>query len=278
MSLFTSIVSSTENITSIAIGGFDGLHIGHKTLFSKLDENGAILVVENNHMDLTPKRSREKFCNYPFIYLQLDEVVGMTGEEFLDLLLKNFPKLKKIIVGYDFCFGKNRGSNATNLKEWFDGEVDIVTEVKVNDVSVHSRQIRNFIRLGEIKKANLLLGREYEIVGDVITGQGLGMRKLYPTINMSVKEYLLPNEGVYATRTVVKGIEYPSVSFIGHRVSTDGSFAVETHILKETQNFQAEQVDLSFVEKMRENRYFDDLEELKAQIKEDIEQAITLLK
>lgn len=274
MSLFTNFTDSDNNrIESIAIGGFDGLHLGHQKLFSHLGSNGAIVAVENNHMDMTPGRVREKFADFPIFYLQLDSVMGLSGKDFLNLLTKNFPALKKIVVGYDFCFGSNRESHARDLKEWFDKEVVIVTEVKEDNISVHSRNIRNYIRLGEISKTNKLLGREYQVEGEVIKGQGLGMRKLFPTINLLVKNYILPQEGVYKTKTEVNGVIYKSVSFIGHRISTDGSFAVETHILDRQEDFDAKTVTIAFVDKIRENRYFDNLEELRAQIEEDIEAA-----
>lgn len=278
MSLFTNFSKvSCDKVTSIAIGGFDGLHEGHRELFSRLDDGGAILAIENNHMDLTPKRTREKFTRHPFFYLELDSVVGLSGEEFVRVLEKNFVNLKRIVVGYDFKFGNNRSCDAVDLISLFKYEVVIVNEVKVDGISVHSRHIRNYIRLGEIKKANRLLGREYTIEGDVIKGQGLGMRKLYPTINLHIDGYLLPQEGVYATRTDVLGKIYPSVSFIGHRVSTDGSFAVETHILEECKDFHCEGANVVFVKKMRENRYYDQLEDLKAQIASDIKEAKEIL-
>ena len=274
MSLFTNFSKvSCDSVTSIAIGGFDGLHKGHQELFSRLDKGGAVLAIENNHMDLTPKRERENFCKYPFFYLELDSVMKLSGREFVELLEKTFVNLKRVVVGYDFKFGNNRSCDAIDLISMFAYEVVIVNEVKVDGISVHSRNIRNYIRLGEIQKANKLLGREYLIQGEIIKGQGLGMRKLYPTLNLEVKRYLIPNEGVYATTTKVDDKLYPSVSFIGHRVSTDGSFAVETHILIEDEDFSCEAAEIIFVEKMRDNRYFDKLEDLKAQISQDIADA-----
>jgi len=125
--------------------------------------------------------------------------------------------------------------------------------------------------------ANKLLGRTYAIEGRVIPGQGLGKRSLVPTLNLKVEHYQLPLEGVYATRTQIGSSRYPSVSFLGHRVSTDGSFAVETHILDKDIGSVEGEIVLEFVALIRPNRKFDTLEALKEQIKKDIESAGSLL-
>lgn len=262
-----------KTITSIAIGGFDGIHVGHLELLKKLDDNGAMVAIESSHVDLTPGRLRERFCPVPIHYLVLEEIFQLSGREFIDLLTGTFPHLKRIVVGYDFHFGFRRQWAAENIGDFFPGEVVIVDEVTVNGISVHSRTIRNHLRLGEVERANTLLGREYMILGDVIRGQGIGMRQLYPTLNLHVDGFLVPGEGVYTTRTKVGERLYPSVSFVGYRVSTDGSFAIETHILDKLEHFDAPVVELRFVDKIRENAFYEDLEALKKRIALDIEAA-----
>ncbi|MEA1918036.1 MAG: bifunctional riboflavin kinase/FAD synthetase, partial [Campylobacterota bacterium] len=98
----------SQKINSIAIGGFDGMHIGHQRLFERLGNSGAIVVIETGYANLTPKKEREKFTHYPIFYYELDNIRVLNGEEFIALLKSNFPKLKKIVVGYDFHFGKDR--------------------------------------------------------------------------------------------------------------------------------------------------------------------------
>ncbi|MEJ2498223.1 MAG: riboflavin kinase [Sulfurovaceae bacterium] len=129
------------------------------------------------------------------------------------------------------------------------------------------------LEAGNIKVANRLLGRAYKICGTVIAGQGVGKKQLVPTINLKVQDYILPKEGVYVTQTVIDGICYESVSFIGHRESTDGSFAVETHILDKDIQAVFEKVEIVFLDFIRENRKFDDLDRLKKQIDLDIKTA-----
>ncbi|MFA6789046.1 MAG: riboflavin kinase, partial [Arcobacteraceae bacterium] len=123
---------------------------------------------------------------------------------------------------------------------------------------------------GDINTANTLLGRKYKIKGYQIKGQGLGSKEFVPTINLKVENYLLPNEGVYATKTLLDGNSYFSITFLGHRVSTDGSYAVETHILNQTIQEHKKDVEIKFFKKIRGNQKFDSFEALKKQIDLDI--------
>jgi len=125
--------------------------------------------------------------------------------------------------------------------------------------------------------ANILLGREYSIEGEIVSGQGLGKNELVATINLNVKSYQLPLEGVYATRTKVDGEWLASVSFLGHRVSTDGNYAVETHILDADMGIVQGVAQITFVAFMRENQKFESLEVLKTQIESDILEAKKIL-
>ncbi|MFA5233297.1 MAG: bifunctional riboflavin kinase/FAD synthetase [Sulfurimonas sp.] len=260
-----------KNSTSIAIGGFDGMHIGHQQLFGALDENGTIVVIETGYANLTPKKEREYFSHFPFLYLELDAIRHLSGEEFIAFLKDKFPKLKKIVVGYDFHFGKNRKYSFNDLKTLFDGEVVVIDEVSLHGDSVHSHKIRAKLQIGDINGANAFLGHNYTIKGKVVSGQGIGKKELYATINLEAKEFLMPKEGVYATLTRIDDEEHfhPSVSFVGHRVTTDGSFALESHILDGEVSCK-ERACISFVNFIRENKKFDSIAELKKAIKKDI--------
>ena len=265
--------------TAIAIGGFDGMHFGHQALFNKLGENGTIVVIETGYANLTPKNEREHFTTYPIMYIELDNVRHLDGEGFVKFLHKEFPKLQKIVVGYDFHFGKDRKYSFNDLKSLFSGEVVVVDEVCHNGDSIHSHKIRAKLTIGDIKGANNFLGHNYTIRGQHITGQGIGAKELVATINLRTKGFLLPKEGVYATLTRIDDEEHyhPSVSFIGHRVSTDGSFAVESHTLDGEVSCK-EKAAICFVAFLRNNEKFDTLDELKAAIKKDIAKASKELK
>ena len=121
--------------------------------------------------------------------------------------------------------------------------------------------------------ANKLLGKEYKLYGQQIKGQGLGTKSFVPTINLKVDEFLLPQEGVYITKTILDNKEYKSITFLGHRVTTDGSYAVETHILDENITNDNYTTQVKFYEKIRDNKKFDSFEDLKKQIFDDIELA-----
>ncbi len=266
----SSILVNKNSITSIAIGGFDGMHIAHQGLFKNLDVNGAIVSIESGYANLTPKKYRQEYSVYPIFYYILEDIRHLEGCEFIKLLKQEFPNLKRIVVGFDFCFGKDRKYCIEKLKEFFDGEVIVIEEIKLNNIGVHSRIIRDYIKSGDIKMANKLLGKEYKIYGQKIKGQGLGTKSFVPTINLKVDEFLLPNEGVYITKTILDEVEFNSITFLGHRLTTDGSYAVETHILDENIENKDYRIQIKFYEKSRENKKFDNFEELKNQILEDI--------
>lgn len=259
-----------NSITSIAIGGFDGMHIAHQSLFTNLSKNGAIIVIESGYANMTPKNTRQEYTTYPIFYYELGDIKHLEGKEFIDQLKIEFPNLKKIVVGFDFCFGKNRTYCVDKLKSIFNGDVVVINEISVNDIPVHSRVIREYIKTGDFKTVNTLLGRKYKITGIQVRGQGLGKKEFVPTINLKVTEYILPKEGVYITKTIVDGQSHPSITFIGHRVTTDGSFAVETHIINNDIQVHEKDVSIKFYEKTRDNKKFDSFEKLKEQILNDI--------
>lgn len=260
-----------SKVDTIAIGGFDGMHVGHQKLFELLGENGTIVVIETGYANLTPGREREQYTHHPIVYYSLEDIRHLEGKAFVEVLKERFPRLGKIVVGYDFHFGKNRRYSHESLKELFEGEVVVVDQVTIEGDSVHSHKIRSKIQIGDLSGANRFLGHNYCVKGSVIKGQGIGKTDLVPTINLECSGYLLPYEGVYAALTRIDGEEHfhPSVVFVGHRVTTDGSYAVESHILGE--NIQScEKATISFVKFLRKNQKFESLDLLKKAIGDDI--------
>ena len=257
----------TNDIKTVAIGSFDGIHIAHQTLIDKVD---ALVIIERNGGYLTPGYKRSFFTSKICCFYHFDVIKSLTPEGFVDKLKVDFPSLETIVVGYDFHFGKNKAGDAQMLASLCDREVVIVDEVGIEGIPIHSRTIKAYLREGKVEMANKLLGRTYSIDGEVVRGQGLGKKELVPTLNLEVKEYQLPLEGVYATRTLIDGQWLNSVSFLGHRVTTDDSYAVETHILdKEIGEVEGE-IELEFVDFVRINQKFDSLDALKKQIQDDI--------
>ena len=257
-----------NSIKSIAIGSFDGLHIAHKTLIDKVD---AILIIERNGGYLTPGYKRSLHTDKVCCFYHFDKVKSLSPEAFVNKLKVDFPSLEKIVVGYDFHFGKEKAGNAEMLQALCDREVFVVDEVSIESIPVHSRTIKVYLREGKVEMANKLLGRRYAIDGEVITGQGLGKKELVPTLNLHVEHYQLPLEGVYATRTKIGEEWLNSVSFLGHRVTTDGSYAVETHVIDKDIGEVSGKVVIEFVAFIRGNQKFDGLDILKKQIQDDID-------
>lgn len=256
-----------NKIKSIAIGSFDGIHLGHQALIDKAD---ALVIIERNSGYLTPGYKRSLFTSKLCCFYHFDTIKSLTPEAFVHKLEVDFPALETIVVGYDFHFGKNKAGNAQLLNTLSDKEIVIIDQVSLDEIPVHSRTIKAFLREGKIELANKLLGRTYYIQGRVIQGQGLGKKELVPTINLNVKEYQLPLEGVYATRTLIDGQWLNSVSFLGHRVTTDDSYAVETHILDREIDEVSGEMALEFVDFIRINQKFESLDALKKQIHDDI--------
>lgn len=270
VTLSNFITLPNNKILSIAIGRFDGLHIGHYALFDRLDENGAILLIDTKRANLTPIDTILQICNLDIAKYELDQIAELSPGEFIQTIKKDFPKLNKIVIGQDFKFGKNRSGDALELKRLFDGETIIVDEVKINGIGVHSKLIRAFLQDGRICDVTKFLGREYSIGGKIIKGQGIGAQKLLATINLSVNEYFLPKEGVYATRVKLNNILYDAVVFVGKRLCTDGNFSIEAHILNSIPPNNCDYAYIYFIDFIRENRFYSDLAELKKQMEIDL--------
>jgi len=160
-------------------------------------------------------------------------------------------------VGYDFSFGRDKMGDVNSLKSLFGSEVVVIDEVKYENISVHSKTIQTALIDGKLKLANGMLGRYYRVDGYPVKGQGLGKREFVPTINIRTKRYTLPKEGVYASLCTIDPKRYKSVTFLGHRTTTDGSFAFEIHILNLNIDIDVRKdsrVFVEFVDMIREHQ------------------------
>jgi len=269
------MVSIDNSVQSIALGSFDGMHVAHRKLISLVD---AVAVIERDApCRLTPGYKRSWYCDRPLAFYLFERIRHLGAGEFVKKLQEDYPRLERIVVGYDFRFGKDREGTPEMLERFFAGKVQVVSEVKVDGISVHSRTIRMALERGELKKAERMLGRPYAVDGEPVRGQGLGSREFVPTINLAVEGYQLPAEGVYAGVTNVEGERRPSVIFLGHRKTTDGSFAVETHLLDRAPEKVPARILLEFHAFLRPNRHFESFQALRVQIRKDIEEAATYL-
>ena len=257
----------TNNIKSITIGSFDGIHLGHQVL---IDQAEAVVVIERNGGYLTSGYRRSSYIKKPCFFYHFEKIHQLSAKAFVEKLCIDFPQLETIVVGYDFGFGHKKEGDTALLKQLFHGEVVVVDEVKVDNISVHSRTIKSYLKEGNLPFVNRLLGRSFSVDGEVVSGQGLGKKELVPTINLNIYDYQLPKNGVYVTRTKIKNEWLESVSFVGIRQTTDGAFAVETYVLNKILEEVKGKVTLEFLEFIRENRKFNGLKVLKTQINLDI--------
>lgn len=232
--------ANRDNVHAIAIGNFDGMHLGHQKLFENLGEQGAIIVIlAGGGTKLTPFASREAFTNKKIFYCDLRTIKSLSGGEFITLLRQNFINLQKIVVGEDFRFGRDRAWDVEFLRREFRGQTCVVGEFCLSGGGVHSSRIKELLSRGRCEEAAELLGRDYEICGRIVRGQGRGAREFVATLNLDASGYFMPKSGVYATLARAGSKEFASVSFLGHRLSTDGAFAIETHILGDFVGFEA---------------------------------------
>ncbi len=278
LNISTTIQKS--KIKALAIGCFDGLHLGHLELIKHLGENSALLVIDKfASKKLCTNAQKKELSKKELIELDFKSIMAMEGEDFLEALKKEFVNLEHIVVGYDFYFGKDKKYKASDIERLSGLKTTIIAEFKKGGKAVHTSLIKDFLSKGEVEKANELLGRVYSIEGNLIKGQGLGAKRLFATLNLECEEYFLPKNGVYASFCKIKERIYKSVSFIGVRFS-DNNFAIETHILEDFKLYLrvGEKIKLGFVKFLRENKNFKDLSLLKYQISRDIEEALEILK
>lgn len=278
MNIFTliqnKILKATKedlsSVTSLAIGCFDALHLGHFELIKRLDENGALLIIYKKTKEIVPIFYKQELLNCKVFFVNLDEIKEESAYNFTQNIMYNFTQLKYFVAGYDFHFGKNRAAHAKELKSFSGLDCIVVDEYKINGISVHSSLIRECLLNANLKDVKTYLGRNYYIKGKQIKGQGLGAKFFVPTINVDYENYFLPKAGVYYAKVFLDENEYLGAVFLGKR-STDEKEALEVHILNNSNSyFKFQQIKIEFLEFFRENKKFDDFDSLKAQIDLDI--------
>jgi len=307
------IVDRLENITQpfknavITIGNFDGVHIGHQALFHEVIEKAHAIDGTSIAMtfDPHPIRVLKRNNTPPLITLQeqkseLIERSGMqvlicisftkqfaslSAEDFIKNLLIDKIGMKAIIVGGDYTFGKNREGNLAVLKSFasqLDYEVIVADWIKAaRNVSarISSTKIRELVMAGEIKPARKMLGRHYQIRGLVVKGRDRGGKLLgIPTANINLQDELCPKTGIYAVTVEYHNRLYRGVANIGYSPTfNDNEFTVEVHLLDFSENIYGEKIRVNFIERIRDEKKFGDISELKDQINRDIKTADTIL-
>ncbi len=283
----------------VTIGTFDGVHIGHKALLTRMVERTKMLdgvsIVITYHPHpieilkkkvypflLTEKIKKEQFLKEVGIdyvlWLDFDmNLAHLTPEEFVrDYLYKQIGA-KEIIIGYDWHFGKNRSGDYHLLKKIereLDFHVEIVDEVLVDDEIVSSTAIRKYLSMGNIQRANKMLGRDYCIMGTVEKGNQVGREFGYPTCNLKPLEIrkLYPAIGVYLTQIRHAHKVFWGLTNVGTRPTIDKNNRqknVETHILDFNEHIYEQEIELFFIQKIRDEVEFESIDALVEQIRKD---------
>jgi len=296
-----SAASADRRGSVIAIGNFDGIHLGHQRVLEfcigLAKESGAVataLTFEPPPLkvlrpEVAPPRistnqqrlewfealGMEAAVVLPFTM----ELAKLAPEDFVDQILVGQLRVRAVVVGDNFRFGHKQAGNVKFLRElgMRDGFDVIVHEpVVVDGQIVSSTMIRKLIAEGEVTRAARMLGRAFALTGEVVPGSGTGRKFTFPTLNLRPEQELLPARGVYITRTVLEGepSSHRSVTNVGMRPTFNGTgLTVETHLLDYSGNFSPKRIEVRFWKKLREEKKFAGAEELKAQIAKDIARA-----
>ncbi len=293
------------NNTIVTIGNFDGVHLGHKHVLESLvdqESNGFESVVitfwpHPRHV-LDPGSANLKFLtsiqektnllqNIGISYLLIlpfDVQMGeMRAHEFIEKILIEGVNAKKVILGYDHRFGKDRAGGLDYLQEHnlkYNLILEEIPQREVEKIGISSSKIKSYLLEGKISEANALLGRNYTINGKVIEGKKLGRTIGFPTANIQLdfQEKLLPGIGVYAVRTRIEGMELQGMMNIGYRPTISGNdLSIEVHVFDFNKDIYGQPISIQFVEFIRVEMKFTSLEDLKLQLIKDRETALKIL-
>ena len=280
--------SITSDVEVTCIGAFDGVHKGHIELINKTKEiNKNFQIVTFDEIpklyfdkSLKPLLDNENKNNIfndlkptNLIYLKFDKINQLSSDEFLKYLDINL-RTKKIVVGNDFKFGKNRSGDVDNIISYFGKDnVILLSDYIIDNEKVSSTKIRNFLDTGNIQKANNFLGRDYELSGLVIKGMKLGSKIGFPTANLRLNNDLyLPKFGVYEISCIVNENLFKGILNIGitPTVLNSKKVKIEAHLFNFNENIYGKNITIQLKKFIREEIKFNSLDDLIKQINIDI--------
>ena len=290
--------------TVLTIGSFDGLHLGHKRLIEKAQElaNKLDAIPGVLSFDPHPRLVLGKEPNFKLlttleekIYLLKElgiellillpfsaHLATMTPDAFVEELLVDNMKVRGIVIGFNFRFGRNRKGTPEYLKklgERYGFLVEEVPPVNIENTLVSSTTIRGLLQKGEVEKANKLMGHPYFMIGKVVKGKSRGKKIGFPTANLEFpEEKLIPAPGVYAALVNWKDQTYKGAMNIGTKPTfMDKDLSVEVHLLGFEGNLYDETLKVRLFYRIREEKKFSSVEELKNQINIDCQKVDQLL-
>lgn len=307
LKIFNSIESfNATKPTIVTIGTFDGVHFGHKKIVAQITKNAHALNCESLALTFFPhprmvlqegtEMKQLNTLNEKIALLDnlgIDNLVihpfdkefsRLTAEEFVKKVLVDVFKIKKIIIGHDHRFGRNRTAtidDLINFGETYGFEVEQISAEEINEVSISSTKIRNALLEGNIELAANYLGYDYSLSGIIFKDKQLGRTIGYPTANITIEEdyKLIPNNGVYIAKSVLNGKTVFGMMNIGTRPTVDGTKqTIEINFFDFNQDLYGQKITISLLHRMRSEQKFESIDALKNQLCKDKKTALTFIK
>jgi len=298
LNIFNNIQDFKPNRPTVAtLGTFDGVHIGHKKIIERLTQEAEKSHIESLVLTFFPHprmvlqgNSEIQLLNTIQEKAELLESIGLqnliihpfdqsfsqlSAEEFVKTILVDRFNIKKIIIGHDHRFGKNRSADINDLIAYgkiYDFEVEQISAEEIDEVSISSTKIRKALLSGDVQLANEYLGYNYFITGTVVKGRQLGRTIGFPTANLKIEEdyKLIPLNGVYIVKTYWNGKEVFGMMNIGTNPTVDGKErTIETNFLDFEEDLYDKEMRIYFLQRIRSEEKFDSIDTLKAEIGND---------
>ena len=294
------IITSIDKIdiiheSVVTIGNFDGLHRGHQVLIKKAVEyaksnniSSVVFTFKNHPVNYFKPNSIKNIITNDdkvrilesmgvdyIINIPFDEyMTKISGFDFVKGILLDTLGAKKIIVGYDFAFARNKEGNIKLLQELsskYGFDLEVVNPITLDNIRISSTYIRDLILNGNIENVYKYLGRNYKLSGEVIHAKKLGRTIGFPTANISInKDMVIPKVGIYATKVYVNGQTYYGATNVGYNPTVNGEgLSIETNILEFNEDIYGKVITIEFLERIRDEKKFNGIEELKKQLQKD---------
>lgn len=296
------VVHGTETLSSrpspvITIGNFDGVHLGHRALIERtrsladrLGVPAGVLTFDPAPQQvLRPHKAPDRIQSleqrletlsttgvaFTFVEPFTHELAALTAEAFAERILVERIGVRGLVLGHDFRFGKGRSGTIETLQAFLDVPVEHQSAIALHGTTISSSRIRSALAAGDVAQAAACLGRPHEVRGPVVHGDRRGRTLGFPTANVRDIEGLAPAHGVYATFAVIEGRAHPAVANLGIRptVGADPAPVLEVHVLDFAGDLYDAPLTVQFVDFLRGERRFSDLDALKRQIVADAEAA-----
>ena len=269
---------------ALILGFFDGIHAGHQDVIKNTPACKKVVVTFSSSPAIYFNKSFEYIyprdynfklmekCGVDYIYVQdFSKIVNLSAKEYIDFLIEKFNPIS-ITTGFNHTFGANREGNSQYLsKNIHNIQIFNTQATKINDEIVSSTLIKKYLKLGEISKANSFLTRNFSIQSKVIEGAKLGRELGYPTANLKYPENIVKIPyGVYK----VKVLDLPAIMNWGIKPTIGSDELIEIHIPNFNSNLYGKHLEFEIISKIRDEKKFNNLEELKNQIKKDVEKCL----